>query len=72
MAVWDASPPGWGACTVMLAGSPSFPTAGCLPPTHRPPAGADSERKQKLFRVSGGGEGGGKPSRTKRVILNLT
>lgn len=60
MAVWDASPaPGWGACTVMPAGSPSFPTAGCLPPTHRPPAGADSERKQKLFRVSGGGERGG-------------
>lgn len=48
-------PPGQGAYTVALAGSPSFPTAGCLPPTHRPPAGADSERKQKLHGVLGGG-----------------
>lgn len=40
-----------------------------FPPTHRPPTGADSERKQKLLGVLGGQ---GKSSRTKRVILNLT
>lgn len=33
------------------------------------PAEADSERKQKLLSLSGHGA---KPSRTKRVILNLT
>ena len=48
-------PSGWGACAVMPAGSPSFPTAGCLPPARRRPARADSERKQKLLDVSGAG-----------------
>lgn len=36
-------PPGWGARTVMPAGSPSFPTAGCLPPACHSPTQADSE-----------------------------
>lgn len=48
--------------------SPGVPPRSPAHPGPLPPGGAESERKQKLL----GTPGGAQPSRTERVILNLT
>lgn len=49
-------------------GTGRVPWGASPPPGPLPPGGAESERKQKLL----GTPGGAQPSRTERVILNLT
>lgn len=58
---WDASP-AWdtsprAGCLHRGAGRVPILSHRWLPSTHRPPSGADSERKQKLLGVLGGGGG---------------